>query len=330
MCVRALISKRDPVDSIHLTSSMAAVRCCGLTKTGQRCSITSLSNILDSAGRRAADPLRKGGAMCMFHMNLFPTKPAHADEPVIAYIDLETNSLDVLTGKIVEIAALIDGSRGMFSTVVHPGHDETPDDAPVHGIPHEELLLGPCFVEAFERLDKFLRYASLSVLESDDDSEDDRFPAASMKPSLEVAVVAHNGAKFDFPFLLSACMRAGVSPTVMAGWIYVDTLDLLRATDRAGECNKLQCAFRAFSAPSCLRAHRALDDCIALEAVIRHVSESFGVTPWTLLRPFACRMDEGTTIAQMSALIGWCPESQPVRPCVPWVSSAYFLCSVVR
>ena len=116
-------------------------------------------------------------------------------------------------------------------------------------------------------------------------------------------MVAHNGVKFDFPFLLSACMRAGIGPTVMADWIYVDTLDVLRATDRAGECNKLQCAVRECAGPQCLRAHRALDDCIALEAVIRHVSDSFGVTPWAVLHPFACRMDEGPTMTQMSVLI---------------------------
>ena len=257
----------------------------------------------DSLGRLVADPLRKGGAFCMFHTNLFLTNLTYADEPVIAYIDLETNSLDVLAGGIVEIAALIDGSRGMFSTVVHPGHGHMPDDAPVHGIPHQELLLGPRFVEAFGRLHDCLRYASLSVLESDDDSEDDRFLAASMKQNVEVAVVAHNGAKFDFPFLLSMCMRAGVGATVVADWIYVDTLDVLRATDRAGECNKSQCSIRECAGPQRLRAHRALDDCIALEALIRHVSESFGVTPWALLQPFACRMDEGLTMTQMSALI---------------------------
>ena len=75
------------------------------------------------------------------HTVLFPREPAPVCESIIAYIDLETNSLDVLSGKIVEIGALVDGSRATFSTVVHPGHDAPLDDAPVHGIPREELLL---------------------------------------------------------------------------------------------------------------------------------------------------------------------------------------------
>ena len=148
---------------------MAAVRCHATTKAGTRCSITSQSTMKDSAGRFVAEPLRKGGKLCAMHMVLFPKETAPACEPVIAYIDLETNSLDVLSGKIVEIGTLVDGSRATFSTVVHPGHDAPLDDAPVHGIPREELLSGPCFGEAFARLDQFLRYASLSVLESDDE-----------------------------------------------------------------------------------------------------------------------------------------------------------------
>ena len=239
----------------------------------------------------------------MMHTILFCRMPVQSCEAIIAYIDLETNSLDVLSGRIVEIGALIDGSRAMFSTVVHPGYDASLDDASVHGIPHQELLSGPCFAEAFRRLDRLLRHASLSVVESDDDSEDDRSPAVAMKQNLEVALVAHNGAKFDFPFLLAECMRAGVGPAAMSSWIYIDTLDVLRATDRAGECKKLQCALRVCSGPPSLRAHRALDDCIALEAVVRHVSSYLGITPWALLRPFAYRLDENATVAQMSALL---------------------------
>ena len=129
----------------------------------------------------------------------------------------------------------------------------------VHGIPHEELLLGPCFAEAFHRFSEFVRYASLSSLAADDDSEDDQHVATAMRPDLDIMIVSHNGQKFDFPFLLSECMRAGIGSGAMAAWVYVDTLDVLRAADSAGECKKLQCAFRSCSGSSCLRAHRALD-----------------------------------------------------------------------
>ena len=191
----------------------------------------------------------------------------------------------------------------MFSTVVNPGQGGSLDQPSVHGIPPSELLSGPCFSEAFWRFDAFLRHASLSVLDAEGDSEDEQHMAIAMKPDQDILLVAHNGLKFDFPYLLSAAMRAGIGPGVMAAWGYVDTLDVLRATNCA-ECQKLQCAFRAFSERSCLRAHRALDDCIALAIVVRHISASLGLTPWMLLRHFATRLDEDSTRAGLSALLG--------------------------
>ena len=103
--------------------------------------------------------------------------------------------------------------------------------------------------------------------------------------------------------MLQECLRARVGHAAMLSWTYVDTLDVLHATDRAGECAKLQCALRVCCGPPTLRAHRALDDCVALEAVVRHVSASLGIKPWELLRPFAFRLDGASAVAQMTALI---------------------------
>ena len=54
----------------------------------------------DAAGRAIAEPLRKGGSFCMMHTILFPREPAPACDAIVAYIDLETNSLDEFCGKI--------------------------------------------------------------------------------------------------------------------------------------------------------------------------------------------------------------------------------------
>ena len=126
-------------------------------------------------------------------------------------------------------------------------------------------------------------------------------PPAAMRPDLEIALVGHNALRFDYPFLLAECLRAGLGSSTMSRWMFVDTMDLLRATDCAGQCKKLQCSFRVCSGPSRLQAHRALDDCIALEAVVDFVSARMGVTPLNLLRCFARRMDEPTTVAQLGA-----------------------------
>ena len=157
-----------------------------------------------------------------------------------------------------------------------------------------------------------MRYASFSTLATDDDSEDDEHIATAMKPDLDIVIVSHNGQKFDFPFLLSECMRAGIGSGAMAAWVYVDTLDVLRAVDSVGDCRKLhsvgdcrklQCAFRSCSGSPDLRAHRALDDCLALGCVVRHVCESLGVTPSMLLGHFANRLDEVSTCLGLSALL---------------------------
>ena len=63
--------------------------------------------------------------------------------------------------------------------------------------------------------------------------------------SPDIVVVAHNGIKFDFPFLLSECYRAQIPLDFFAKLNYVDTLSMVRAADGQlyGGCMKLQCMF---------------------------------------------------------------------------------------
>ena len=136
----------------------------------------------------------------MLHTVLFRVEPTQARDPLIVYMDLETNSLDVLSGKIVEIGALVEGHGFIFSTVVNPGQDESIYQPSVHGIPASELLSAPCFSEVFVRFDAFLRHAALSVLDAEDDSEDEQQMAIDMKPDQDIVIVAHNGLKLIFLF----------------------------------------------------------------------------------------------------------------------------------
>lgn len=80
-----------------MLSLTAPARCCGTAKSGQRCSITSSSNMRDSLGRLVADPLRRGNPFCMRHTVLFRIEPAHIRDCIVVYMDLETSSLDVLS-----------------------------------------------------------------------------------------------------------------------------------------------------------------------------------------------------------------------------------------
>ena len=286
-----------------MLSPSGDARCHGITKGGRRCTITARSTMKDAAGRFVGLPLALGAPCCLYHAVLFTTYPAELPDAVVVFLDLETDSLDPLSGNFVEIGALVGGSRAAFSTVVNPGCRGTREADAVHVISPEELEQSPCFVEAFQRLDQFLRFASVSVLASDSDSDDEAAPPTAMKPDLAIALVAHNALRFDYPFLPAECLRAGLGASTMSHWFFVDTMELLRSTNFAGECKKLQCSFRVCSGPSRLQAHRALDDCIALEAVVEFVSARMGVTPLNLLRCFARRMDEPATIAQLGALL---------------------------
>ena len=128
-----LHSSAPGLDSAMLVSASSA-RCHGTTTSGQRCSITSSSSMRDSLGRCVADPLRKGSPFCMLHTVLFCVEPAHVHEGIVCYLDLETDSLDCLSGRIVEIAGVLEDSSCVFSTVVNPGFDACTDQPSVHGI----------------------------------------------------------------------------------------------------------------------------------------------------------------------------------------------------
>ena len=288
--------------------STAAARCYGTTKSGQRCSITSSSGMRDTLGRYVAEPLRKGSPFCMLHTILFCVEPAHIRDAIVCYMDLETDSLDCLSGRIVEIAGALEDSSCVFSTVVNPGPVAYPEQPSVHGIAHDELLEGPCFAEAFRRFSAFLRYASLSALDAEDDSEDDQHGATAMKPDLDVMIVAHNGVKFDFPFLLSECYRARLPLDFFAKLKYVDTLSMVRAVDGQlyGGCMKLQCMLLHLGERgegTGLRAQCALDDAIVLKDVVSNIVHRLGVSTNCLLSVFSHELDLGASIAHLSSIV---------------------------
>ena len=73
--------------------------------------------------------------------------------------------------------------------------------------------------------------------------DDELVPLCFKESPSEVAPVAHNGYKFDFPFLLSECQRNEFDwGEFSKSWRFVDTLDLVRAIDLEvfGGCQKLQ------------------------------------------------------------------------------------------
>ena len=74
------------------------MQCQAVTRAGCCCQVTAASNFRDDRGRLVADPLRRGGRHCEFHMEYFcvQTAPVLPKDVVVFYIDLETSGLDIL------------------------------------------------------------------------------------------------------------------------------------------------------------------------------------------------------------------------------------------
>jgi DNA polymerase III epsilon subunit-like protein len=148
----------------------------------------------------------------------------------------------------------------------------------------------------------FLDHLAVSVLEPD--SESDTSPRGERRfcePLPRIVLCAHNGRKFDYAILASEAFRADVGWGAMQRWAFLDTLDVFRAIGTA-HCVKLQCLLRAFGGDDGLRAHRALDDAIALRSIVILLAERFGVPLSVLLAPFVVEFDAPTSAAQISVL----------------------------
>ena len=85
-------------------------------------------------------------------------------------------------------------------------------------------------------------------------------------------------------------------------WKFVDTLEVVKAlgSDSHGGCVKLQCLLRHLTGGEDLRAHRALDDCVALKSVLESIAGVLGVSLRALIRPFVVEFDSVATITNIS------------------------------
>jgi len=282
-------------------------RCVALNKAGRQCGIISTSQALDSSGRLAATPLLHGGTRCIFHARWLCSGPLATgvleSPPLVVYIDLETTGLSLAADEIVEIGMMAEGSKAAFSTVVRPMM--LPGDCGVHGISPSELLEGPTFPEAFDRVATFLDGLAASALSEGSSSSDESGPATPRLRSSppRILLAAHNGFRFDYPMIVSQLWRSNLWPgTVLGGWLYVDTLDVLKAADASGACLKLQCQ-RISRGVRVEAAHRALDDCRALASVMQDLAESLGLQPRELLARFAWKLDMAATAAELPHLL---------------------------
>ena len=229
-----------------------------------------------------------------------------AESAIIVFLDFETTGLDVTKDEIVEVGALDARAGAVFSIVVCLG--DVPASPAVHGIDPAEITEGPPFPEVWRRFVASVDGAvSMAAVSDDSDSSQENAPglhtALSENPPVLV-LAAHNGLPFDFAMLLCECLRHNVSLAPLQRWLFVDMLAMLQTHRNVSECMKLQCVVRFAGQVENLRAHRALDDCYALNGVIQHVAWRRGVSLWALMRDFALALDLPASCAQISLLVG--------------------------
>eukprot|EP00973_Karenia_brevis_P010845 1467873-Karenia_brevis.AAC.2 len=290
--------------------------CCGFTRAGRPCSLTSASTLVDDRGRSVASPLRRGGDRCLFHARPFCSQPiSELSGPLVILIfDLETSGTDVSSDRIVELSAvqaLPTTSGACFSTVVRVDADvlSTPaaqKASEIHTISTDEILASPCFPECWQRFLVFVEALLNEALHDYGDSSDDEPPPLPRPPDEPptLLLAAHNGFAFDFGLLLCECYRHDLDLAVFERWLYVDTLSVFKANACAATgCMKLQCMVKRLCSPSGLQAHRGRDDCVALLSVLQTTATQLGCTMSNLLRMFAETISLKDSFAQISVLV---------------------------
>ena len=161
-------------------------QCQGTTARGQRCKITSTSNLLDDRGRSVGGaPLAFGAPCCSLHGRPFscsaqPVRPE--GQLLVFFLDFEATGVDPLLDRICEFAVIAavgppSAPPPCFSTVISVDaaflEQHGAKAAEIHGIPPEEIAQGPDFAYAFGEFLSFVDGLLNTALETDTQSDDD-------------------------------------------------------------------------------------------------------------------------------------------------------------
>ena len=279
-------------------------RCTALTRKGTRCSVDAKSKFCDANGNLVARPLLNGASQCLFHIRPFVTRRVLRDPPyVVLALDLETTGVDPLRDRVLELAAcrVGVGMHGVsFSSTVYVDveirKERGVEAAAVHGIGDDDIDISPTFSCVWRRFEQFV--SNLLVVEpaSDSDTEAEDYepgPTRLLEERPKLVLIAHNGIRFDFCMLLSECMRHNVGTALLEQCLFVDSCSIVRCAappDLQG-CSKLQCIANRCCDVHAFRAHRALDDCVALASVLEYIAAWFGVRLSDLVRHFLEQLD---------------------------------------
>lgn len=191
------------------------------------------------------------------------------DRPATVLVfDTETTGLSREWGRIIEIAIrdLIGGKNSTFQTLINPGR--TVPNTDVHGI-SSDMVTRPG-IPSFEELIPILL----------------QFVNSRQRSGRPVLWIAHNGRRFDVPFLIREFKRCSVE--IPEDWYFLDTLYLARQLKKPDGSKlgsfSLNALREHYRIPLEGPAHRAMHDVNVLAHVVQHLTYDLRITILELLQ----------------------------------------------
>ncbi|XP_078439215.1 polynucleotidyl transferase, ribonuclease H-like superfamily protein isoform X2 [Wolffia australiana] len=187
---------------------------------------------------------------------------------IVLVFDIETTGYSPKSERIVEIAIrdLLGGSNSTFQTLVNP--EKFVQNSHVHSIT-TTMVTRPDVPRMGELIPLLIEYV--------------RSRQISGKP---VLFVAHNGRRFDVPFIVNEFQRC--SYDVPGDWLFVDTLPLARQLVKPDGSKlpsvSLDALKEHFEIREEGRAHRAMPDVMALSLVLQKMSFELKISVAELMR----------------------------------------------
>ncbi|KAI0510693.1 hypothetical protein KFK09_011302 [Dendrobium nobile] len=191
------------------------------------------------------------------------------DRPATVLVfDTETTGLSRERGRIIEIAIrdLIGGKNSTFQTLINPGRAVPNTD--VHGI-SSDMVSRPG-IPSFEELIPILL----------------QFVSSRQRSSRPVLWIAHNGRRFDVPFLIREFKRCSME--IPEDWYFLDTLYLARQLRKSDGSKlgsfSLNALREHYRIPMEGPAHRAMQDVNVLAHIVQHITYELRITTLELMQ----------------------------------------------
>ncbi|XP_021898930.1 exonuclease DPD1, chloroplastic/mitochondrial isoform X2 [Carica papaya] len=179
------------------------------------------------------------------------------DLVTIIVFDIETTGLSREKERIIEVALqdLSGGDNSTFQTLVNP--ECYVPNSHVHGI-STHMVCRPDVPRMVDLIPILLKFVQ-----------------SRQKPEGYILWVAHNGLRFDFPFLFNEFERC--SHGIPQNWLFIDTIPLARELMKSNGSTissglSLQALREHFKLPLIGSAHRAMSDVRLLSLIFQRLS----------------------------------------------------------